>query len=172
MSIPYGSDSVVIHGILSKLTTGDVVQICQVNDEDSMLEGVDSVPVTKEVPVEIQQLLHQYADIFADKVSYPPTRTCNHSIPLVPGARPVVVRPYRYAPALKDEIEAQVAEMLSAGMIQYNHSSFSSPVILVKKKDGSYRFCIDYRHLNAITAKGQFPVPVIDELLDELNQAH
>jgi hypothetical protein len=63
MSIPYGSDSVVIHGILSKLTTGDVVQICQVNDEDSMLEGVDSVPVTKEVPVEIQQLLHQYADM-------------------------------------------------------------------------------------------------------------
>jgi hypothetical protein len=62
--------------------------------------------------VEIQQLVHQYADIFADKVSYPPpppTRACNHSIPLVYGARLVVVRPYRYAPALKDEIETQVA---------------------------------------------------------------
>jgi tRNA A37 N6-isopentenylltransferase MiaA len=128
--------------------------------------------VTKEIPLEIQQLLHQYADIFADKVSYPPTRACNHSIPLVSGARPVVVRPYRYAPALKDEIEAQVAEMLQAGLIQHSQSPFSSPIILVKKKNSSYRFCIDYRHLNAIIEKGQYPVPVIDELLDELHQAH
>jgi hypothetical protein len=90
----------------------------------------------------------------------------------VPGARPVVVRPHRYAPALKDEIEAQVAKMLHAGLIQHRQSPFSSSVILVKKKDNSYKFCIDYRHLNAITEKGWYLVPVIDELLDELHQAH
>jgi hypothetical protein len=64
-----------------------------------------------------------------------------------------------------------VQEMLKQGLIQPNTSPFSSPMLLVKKKDGSYRFCVDYRHLNAITKKGQYPVPIIDELLDELQSA-
>jgi hypothetical protein len=123
------------------------------------------------VPPEIQHLLIVYADIFATKVQCPPPRSCNHSIPLIPGARPISVRPYRYAPALKDEIESQVKEMLQAGLIQRSTSAFSSPVLLVKKKDKSYRFGIDYRHLNAITQKRQYPVHVIDEFLDELHQA-
>ena len=92
-------------------------------------------------------------------------------IPLLPGARPVQMRPYRYAPALKTEIENQVAEMLHSGIIQPSKSAFSSSVILVKKKDQTYRFCVDYRHLNALTVKTKFPVPVIDEFLDELHGA-
>jgi hypothetical protein len=81
------------------------------------------------------------------------------------------VRPYKYAPTLKNEIEKQVHQMLQDGLIQHSSSPFSSPMLLVKKKDNTYRFCIDYRHLNAIIEKGQYPVPVIDEFLDELNQA-
>ena len=80
------------------------------------------------------------------------------------------VRPYRYPPAVKDEIERQVTNMLKSGIIQPSNSSFSSSVLLVKKKDGSFRFCVDFRHLNAITAKAKYPVPVI-ELLDELTHA-
>lgn len=81
------------------------------------------------------------------------------------------IRPYRYPPGLKDEIEKQVNDMLSQGIIKPSTSPFSSPVLLVKKKDGSYRFCVDFRQLNAITAKSKFPVPVFDELMDELGSA-
>jgi hypothetical protein len=73
--------------------------------------------------------------------------------------------------AVKSKIERQVHEILQAGLIQSSTSAFSSPVLLVKKKDKTYHFCVDYRHLNAITVKGNFPVPIIDELLDEIGQA-
>lgn len=78
------------------------------------------------------------------------------------------MRPYRYTPEQKDEIEAQVKEMLRLGLIVPSTSAFSSPVLLVKKKDQTWRFCIDFRHLNAITLKTTYPMPIIDELLDEI----
>lgn len=78
------------------------------------------------------------------------------------------VRPYRYALALKNEIEQQVTNMLQSGIIQPSNNEFASSVILVKKKDQTYRFCVDCRHLNALTIKTKFPVPIIDEFLDEL----
>lgn len=89
---------------------------------------------------------------------------------MLPGAKPVHIRPYHYPPALKDEIEHQVAEMLTKGVIQPSVSAFSSPNLLVRKKDGLWRFCADYRYLNAVSVKSRFPIPVFDELMDELAQ--
>jgi hypothetical protein len=88
---------------------------------------------------------------------------------LLPGAKPVNVKPYRYSPQQKTEIEKQVQEMLAVGLIQHSTSPFASPVILVKKKDGTWRFCIDYIGLNNITVKNKYPMPIVDELLDELS---
>jgi hypothetical protein len=72
---------------------------------------------------------------------------------------------------MKDEVEQQVHDMLDQGLIQHSNSAFSSPVLLVKKKDKSWHFCVDYRHLNALTVKCKYLVPIIDELLDDLHGA-
>jgi hypothetical protein len=82
----------------------------------------------------------------------------------------VSVRPYKFSPAMKDEIEQQVQDMLLKGIIRHSSSAFS-PVLLVKKKDQTWRFCVDYRHLNALTVEFKYLVSIIDELLDELHGA-
>jgi hypothetical protein len=74
-------------------------------------------------------------------------------------------------PELKDEIEWQITEMLNSGVIRPISSNFASPLIMVKKKDHSWRPCVDYRQLNALTVKVKYPLPMIDELLDELHGA-
>jgi hypothetical protein len=121
-----------------------------------------------DVDPEIAILLHTYKNLFQSPATLPPDRAHNHHIPLMKGSNPVKVKPYRCPHSQKAQIEHMVHDMLQQGIIQPSISPFSSPIILVKKKDGTWRFCIDYRALNAITIKDSFPIPIVDELLDEL----
>ena len=80
---------------------------------------------------------------------------------LLPGTVPPRVKPYCYSFTHKNEMERMVGEMLVAGLIQPSHSPFSSPVILVRKKDGSWPFCVDYCQLNKVTIPDKYPILVI-----------
>lgn len=120
------------------------------------------------VPPEVQSVLQQYTDVFEDPRTLPPSRLHDHHIPLQPNSAPVNSRPYKYSPLQKTEIETQVKELLAKGLVVASNSPFASPVLLVQKKDGSWRFCVDYRKLNAMTIKNRFPMPLVDEILDEL----
>jgi hypothetical protein len=106
--------------------------------------------------------------LFEAPNTLPPTRTFDHGIHLYPDSIPVNYRPYRYPPHLKDEIERQVSVMLQAGTMVPSISPFASPMLLVKKKDGSWRFCVDYKKLNANIVKNKFLMPIIEEFLDEM----
>ena len=125
----------------------------------------------KPPPPAMQAVLDDFADVFGEPKKLPPHRQYDHAATLVDGAPPANGRPYRYSPLQKDEIERQVKEMLDAGLITHSVSPYAAPVLLVKKKDGTWRLCVDYRHLNAMTTVPKFPVPVIEELLDELHGA-
>ena len=109
--------------------------------------------------------------MFETPKGLPPICDHDHAIHLIPGSVPPNIKPYRYPYVQKREIERMIVEMLEVGIIQPSQSSFSTPVVLVHKKDGSWQMCPDCRELNKLTIKDKFPIPVIDELLDELHGA-
>jgi hypothetical protein len=119
----------------------------------------------------LQQLLDQYRDVFAKPTTLPPERDIDHTIPLQAGAEIVNSRPYMLSHTQKDTMEALILQHLKNQVIRLSVSPYSSPAILVKKKDRSWRLCIDYRKLNKLTVKNKFPIPIIEDLLDELQGA-
>jgi hypothetical protein len=124
-----------------------------------------------ELNADIEDLLQQFGDVFAEPTELPPSCDCDHRIPLVDNAQPPQVRPYRIPHKKKYELEKQIKHLLESKMIKPSHSPYASPVILVKKKDITWRLCIDFHRLNTQTIKDKFPIPVIEDLLDELHGA-
>lgn len=114
-------------------------------------------------------LLNEYSNIFTEPTQLPALRPgLDHKIPLKEGSKPFNLRPYRYSIIQKDIMDNSVNDLLNPGVIEHSICPYASPTILVKKKDGSWRLCVDYRRLNQSTIKHSFPIPLIEELMDEL----
>ncbi|MCO5570753.1 hypothetical protein L7F22_024481 [Adiantum nelumboides] len=149
------------------------------NDDTSMLvkdslNGVDETQVNEngmQVDLELSNFLNQFQDVFIDDIpgELPPKRgDDDHMIELIPRSSPPNKPPYRVSQAQQEEIMRQVNELVEKGMVMPSSSPFCSPVLLVQKKDNTYRMCVDYRALNRITIKNRFLVRRVEDLFDKL----
>ncbi|GJZ30137.1 putative reverse transcriptase domain-containing protein, partial [Tanacetum coccineum] len=123
------------------------------------------------MPVELGSFdaIIDFPDVFSEDLSgLPPTRQVEFQIDLILGAAPVARAPYRLAPSERKELSEQLKELSDQGFIRPSSSPWGAPVLFVKKKDGSFRMCIDYRELNKLTVKNRYPLPRIDDLFDQL----
>jgi hypothetical protein len=127
--------------------------------------------IQEEICAPIRELVEEFPQVFEEPEGLPPKRNHEHQILLKQGVPPHFQRPYRYPHYQKTEIEKIVQDLLDSGCVRPSQSPFASPVLLVRKADGSWRMCVDYRGLNKETVKDKFPIPVVDELLDELQGA-
>ncbi|GKC39045.1 putative reverse transcriptase domain-containing protein [Tanacetum coccineum] len=114
-------------------------------------------------------IVQNFPGVFLEDLpGLPPTRQVEFQIDLIPGAAPVARAPYRLAPSEMKELSDQLQEFFDKGFIRPSSSPWGAPVLFVKKKDGSFRMCIDYRELNKLTIKNRYPLPRIDDLFDQL----
>ncbi|GJV24591.1 putative reverse transcriptase domain-containing protein [Tanacetum coccineum] len=114
-------------------------------------------------------IVQDFPEVFPEDLpGLPPTRQVEFRIDLVPGAAPVARAPYRLAPSKMKELSEQLQELSNKGFIRPSSSPWGAPVLFVKKKDGSFRMCIDYQELNKLTVKNRYPLPRIDDLFDQL----
>ncbi|KAL4588404.1 hypothetical protein LXL04_001290 [Taraxacum kok-saghyz] len=163
-------EQVHLKGINSPLLSQSSLRSClEPHLVSFTVDTKDPPALTINQQTQLDTLLAAYTSLFLSPQGLPPVRTIAHQITLFAGQGPICVRPYRYPHAHKDEIQRQVTEMLHSGIIRISQSAFSSPVILVKKKDSSWRLCIDYRALNKVTVPDKYPIPIVEELLDELH---
>ncbi|GJX47197.1 hypothetical protein Tco_0272387 [Tanacetum coccineum] len=114
-------------------------------------------------------IVRNFPEVFPEDLpGIPPTRQVEFQIDLIPGVAPVARAPYRLAPSEMKELSDQLKELSDKGFIRPSSSPWGAPVLFVKKKDGSFRMCIDYRELNKLTVKNRYPLPRIDDLFDQL----
>ncbi|MCQ7285331.1 reverse transcriptase domain-containing protein, partial [Salmonella enterica] len=140
------------------LQKGCVAFLAHIVDKKAAEPKIEDIPVVREYP-----------EVFPEDLpGLPPQRQVEFRIDLVPGAAPVAKAPYRLAPSEMQELSTQLQELLDKGFIRPSFSPWGAPVLFVKKKDGSFRMCIDYRELNKLTIKNRYPLPRIDDLFDQL----
>ncbi|GKD64986.1 putative reverse transcriptase domain-containing protein, partial [Tanacetum coccineum] len=170
--IPYGNKTLIVEGdkggsrlkIISCIKARKYVEqgchlfLAHVTKKKSKEKRMEDVPVIRDFP-----------EVFPEELpGLPPPRQVEFRIDLVPGAAPVARAPYRLAPSEMKELSVQLQELLEKGFIRPSSSPWGAPVLFVKKKDGSFRMCIDYRELNKLTIKNRYPLSRIDDLFDQL----
>ncbi|GJY26953.1 putative reverse transcriptase domain-containing protein [Tanacetum coccineum] len=113
--------------------------------------------------------VRDFSEVFLEDLpGLPPTRQVEFQINLVPSAAPVARAPYRLAPTELQELSTQLQELYDKGFIRSSSSPWGAPILFVKKKDGSFRMCINYRELNKLNVKNRYPLSRIDDLFDQL----
>nr|GEV30365.1 putative reverse transcriptase domain-containing protein [Tanacetum cinerariifolium] len=175
--IPYGDEVMIIRGdncdggsklnIISCTKTQKYIQKgCQVflaqvtskkGEEKSEEKRLEDVPIVQEFPKVFPEVFPE------DLPRFPPARQVEFQIDLVPARAP-----YRLAPAKMQELSTQLQELSDRGFIRPSSSPWGAPVLFVKKKDGSFRMCIDYLELNKLTMKNRYPLPRIEDSFDQL----
>ncbi|KAD1378137.1 hypothetical protein E3N88_42914 [Mikania micrantha] len=144
-----------VHKCLRKGYTAILALITDKTEEEKRIEDI---PVVRDYP-----------DVFPEDLpGFPPPRQVQFRIDLTPRAAPIARAPYRLAPSEMHELSNQLQELLDKGFIRPSFLPCGAPVLFVKKKDGTFRMCIDYRELNKVTIKNRYPLPRIDDLFDQL----
>ncbi|GJU54269.1 putative reverse transcriptase domain-containing protein [Tanacetum coccineum] len=170
--IPINGETLIIRGDRSKtqlnliscikteryISRGCQVFIAQIMEKKSVDKRLEDIPVVRE-----------FLEVFPEDLpGLPPVLQVEFQIDLIPGGTPVARAPYRLAPSEMQELSNQFQELADRGFIRPSTSLWGAPVLFVKKKDGSFRMCIDYRELNKHTVMNRYPLPRIDDLFDQL----
>ncbi|GKD33154.1 putative reverse transcriptase domain-containing protein, partial [Tanacetum coccineum] len=152
--IPWGSETLIVHGhhvFLAHVTTKET-------EDKSGEKRLEDVPIVQDLP-----------EVFPKELSgLSPTRQLEFQIDLMLGVAPVARAPYRLAPSEMKELLRQLQELFDKGFIRPSSSPWGASVLFVKKKDRSFRMCIDYRELNKMTVKNRYSLPMIDDLFGQL----
>ncbi|GJU36568.1 putative reverse transcriptase domain-containing protein, partial [Tanacetum coccineum] len=177
--VPYGNDMLIIQGERSGIKSESRLEvISSIRTQKYIDQGcqVFLIQMTKEEKAETPErriedvpIVRDFPEVFPEDLpGLPPTRQVEFHIELIPRAAPVARAPYRLAPAEMKELAEQLKELSDKGFIRPSSSPWGAPILFVKKKDGSFRMCIDYRELNKLTVKNRYPLPRIDDLFDQL----
>nr|GFA66997.1 putative reverse transcriptase domain-containing protein [Tanacetum cinerariifolium] len=178
--IPWGNETLIIHGDGSNRGNATRLSIISCTKIEKYVKK--GFPIflahitTKEVEdksekkrLEDVSIVRNFPEVFPEELpGLPLIRPVELQIDLVPGAAPVARAPYRLAPSEMKELAKQLKELSDKGFIRPSSLPWGAPVLFAKKKDGSFRMCIDYKELNKLTVKNHYPLPRIDELFDQL----
>ncbi|GJZ39707.1 putative reverse transcriptase domain-containing protein [Tanacetum coccineum] len=178
--VPYVNDMLIIQGersgvknelrleVISSIRTQKYIdQGCKVFLIQMMMEEETEIPERR---IEDVPVVRDFPKVFPEDLpGLPPTRQVEFHIELIPGAAPVTRAPYRVAPSEMKELAEQLKELSDKGFIRPSSSPWGAPILFVKKKDISFRMCIDYRELNKLIVKNRYPLPRIDDLFDQLH---
>ncbi|GKD99793.1 putative reverse transcriptase domain-containing protein [Tanacetum coccineum] len=178
--IPWGNETLIVHGDGSNQGNETRLNIISCTKTHKyLLKGhhvfLASITAKEtedrsgEKRLEDVPIVRDFSEVFPEELpGLRPTRQVEFQIDLMPGAAPVARAPYRLASSEMKELSEQRQELSDKGFIRPSSSPWGAPVLFVKKKDGSFWMCIDYRELNKLTVKNRYPLPRIDDLFDQL----